>query len=161
MNPIVNFTDFLETVPAFAEFDAAELVVLGQAMVVDYYPDEYVFIGEEQRGENMFVVVEGEVVATHKRLKMRGIEVMERLGPGDLFGLVELIDHHYAWATYRAVGAVTVASLPAAAFELLFTAHTPIAHHFQGLIALQLARDLRVCIQDLVASFAKETAVEG
>ena len=158
MNPITDFTDFLETVPAFAEFDAAELAVLEQAMLVDQYPDEYVFIGEERRGENMFVVVEGEVVATHKRLKMRGIEVIERLGPGDLFGLVELIDHRYTWATYRAVGPVTVASLPAIAFELLFTAHTPIAHHFQGIIALQLARDLRACIHDLVTSFTKDDA---
>lgn len=146
-----DFGDFLQSVPALAEFEPAELAILEHAMVVGDYPGGHEFIGEDARAQAMYLIVEGEVVATHRRIKLRGVDVIERLGPGDLFGLVALIDHAHEWATYRAVGPVRAASLPYNAFELLFTANAPIAHHFQDLIALQLARDLRACIQTIAA----------
>lgn len=148
----INFANFLQTVPAFAEFSPQELEVLEQAMVVGEYPDGYEFIGEERRARNMFLIVEGQVIATHRRSKVRGLDVMERLGPGDIFGLVALIDHRPGWATYLAAGPVTAAYLPANAFELLFTANAPLAYRFQSLIATQLVRDLRACASDLMAA---------
>jgi CRP-like cAMP-binding protein len=147
-----EFGDFLQKVPVFAEFGPAELSALEQAMTVDRYPDGHVFISENERGEYLFLIIEGTVVATHKRLNIRGIDTVERLGSGDLFGILSLIDNGYSWATYRAAEPVKVASLPLSAFELLFTAHAPIAHHFQNLIAMQLARDLRACARSLMAT---------
>ncbi|MDX1656646.1 MAG: hypothetical protein R3310_15670, partial [Candidatus Competibacteraceae bacterium] len=47
---------------------------------------------------------------------------------------------------YRALGPVTAASLPMGAFELLYTAHAPLARHFQDLIARQLVRDWHHCV---------------
>jgi CRP-like cAMP-binding protein len=150
----INFGDFLQSVPTFAEFRPQELAVLEQAMVVDEYPDGYEFIAEDQRDLAVFLIIEGEVVASHRRARLRGIDVYEHLGPGDLFGLVGLIDHRPEWATYRAVGPVTAASLPYNVFDLLFTANAPIAYHFQYLIALQLAHDLRNCARTLAEEFA-------
>jgi CRP/FNR family cyclic AMP-dependent transcriptional regulator len=151
---MTNFGEFLQRIPTFAEFGPQEVAVLEKAMVVDQYPDGYEFIGEDKRGQATFLIVEGEVVATHRRIKLRGYDVYEHLGPGDLFGLVGLIDHRPEWATYRAVGPVTAASLPYNVFDLLFTADAPIAHHFQYLIALQLAHDLRNCARTLAEEFA-------
>jgi CRP-like cAMP-binding protein len=144
-----DFNDFLQRVPVFAEFGPGELSALERAMTVDRYPDGHVFIGETEPGESLFLIIEGRVIATHKRLNIRGMDVVEHLEPGELFGIISLIDNGPSWATYRAAGAVTAASLPIGAFELLFTAHAPIAHHFQNLIAMQLARDLRTCAKTL------------
>lgn len=152
MNLETNFSDFLQTVPALAEFRPEELTIFEQAMVVEQFPDGYEFISEDKRNENMYLVIQGEVIATHKRAKRRGKDIIERLGPGDLFGLVALIDHRPAWATYRAVGEVTAAFLPVNAFALLFTAEAPLAQHFQNLIAVQLVRDLRACAHALTAA---------
>ncbi len=150
-----RFGDFLQSVPILAEFEAQELAVLEQAMVLRAYPDGHTFVGEDKRGSEIFLLVEGEVVATHKRAVLRGQDIYEHLRPGDLFGLVALVDHRREWATYRAVGPVSAASLPYNVFELLFTANAPIAHHFQHLIALQLAHDLRACARTLANSFAE------
>lgn len=154
MTTTTDFAEFLQTVPAFAEFSSGDLAVLERAMVVAEYPDGHEFIGEEQRASNVYLLVKGTVVVTHRRGQMRGMELIERLGPGDLFGLVALIDHRPEWATYRAAGAVTVAHLPANAFDLLFTANAPLAYHFQGLVAVQLVHDLRACVRDLEVMFA-------
>ncbi|MDQ2696658.1 MAG: cyclic nucleotide-binding domain-containing protein [Pseudomonadota bacterium] len=155
MNAQTDFINFLQTVPTFAEFRPAELAVLNQAMIVDEYPDGHIFVGENRRGGAVYLIVEGKVVATHKRARMRGVDIYEELGPGDLFGLVSLIDHRHEWATYRAVGPVVAASLPYNVFDLLFTANAPIAHHFQNLIALQLAHDLRACAEALAEEFIR------
>lgn len=154
---MTHFGEFLQTVPTFAEFQPQELKVLEQAMVVDQYPDGHEFIGEDKRAQAIFLVVEGKVVATHRRSHLRGIDVYEYLGPGDLFGLVALLDHRPEWATYRAAGLVTAAYLPYNVFDLLFTANAPIAYHFQYLTALQLAHDLRKCAQTLTEEFAGNT----
>jgi CRP-like cAMP-binding protein len=150
MNSDSRFAEFLQSVPALAEFGPQELDILEQALIVDQYPDGHEFFGEDKRGASLYLIIEGKVIATHRRLQLRGLDIFERLGPGDLFGLVALIDHRPAWATYRAEGIVTAASLPVTAFELLFTADAPIAHHFQNLIAMQLVRDLRRCVRILM-----------
>ncbi|MDQ2697084.1 MAG: Crp/Fnr family transcriptional regulator [Pseudomonadota bacterium] len=153
MNVKTDFGIFLQNIPTFADFGPAELAVLEQAMTVAGYPDGHMFLSEEKPGESMYLIVAGEVIATHRRANQRGLDVYERLGPGDVFGLIALIDHQRGWATYKAVGEVTAASLPASAFELLFSANAPIAHHFQSLIALQLVRDLRACADFLTKEF--------
>ena len=155
---ISDFDDFLQNVPAFAEFGQEEIAMLEKAMSVEEFPDGYEFIGEDQRGESMFLIIDGEVVATHRRSQIRGRDMIERLGPGDLFGLVALIDHRPTWATYRAKGRVIAASLPTNAFRLLFTADAPLGHHFQSLIAVQLVRDLRACAHALMRVFADKQA---
>ena len=119
-------------------------------MTVDQYADGYEFIGEARRGESMFLIVEGTVIASHRRSTIRGMDIIERLGPGDLFGLVALIDSRPNWATYRALGPVTAASLPVNAFDLLFTADAPIAHQFQYLIAILVFQGAAFRQDDLI-----------
>jgi len=145
----MNFSEFLQTVPQFAEFTQPELEALEKAMTVKRYPDGHVFLQEGERGDSMYLIVEGEVLVTRKHKLERGIDVLERVGPGDIFGLVSLIDNGRRSATCTTAGEVTAASLPYSAFRLLFRANAPIAHHFQYLIARQLAHDARVFNQGL------------
>ena len=70
-----------------------------------------------------------------------GYPVARNLGPGDMFGVISLIDPGKCTATCTADTCVTVASLPRHAVMLLMQNHAPLATHFQQLVADQLARD--------------------
>jgi CRP-like cAMP-binding protein len=65
------------------------------------------------------------------------------MGPGEIFGLIGLIDHVRRTATCTAAGPVVVASLPSSAFTFLYTMHASLGYCFQRLVAVQLARDAR------------------
>lgn len=148
----MNFIKFLNTVPEFSEFKQRELETLEKAMSVNNYNDAHVFIEEGKRAHIMYLIIEGEVIVSRRHYQERGIYELERLGPGDLFGLVSLIDHGRRTATCTAQGPVTIATLPRSAFELLFYAQAPIALHFQKLIVHQLANDMRIYTQVMVDS---------
>lgn len=139
----MTISEFLVANPLFDSFSRPEIEVLEKAMATASYPDGHVFIKEGQRGDACYLVLEGEVQITRASKNERSPEQVRLLGPGELFGLIALIDHGKRAATCKAVGEVTAASLPPAAFDLLFQSDAPIAHHFQFVIARQLARDLR------------------
>ena len=154
----MNFSEFLDTVPSFAEFTQQELAVLEQALVVSEFPDGHVFFREGEAADSMYLVVAGEVVATRRRPEMRRPIVLDRLNAGELFGLVSLIDHRPHIMTCTAVGETTVATLPRIAFELLYKANANVGYHFQKLIARQLVHDLRVYSQALRESITNSTS---
>jgi CRP/FNR family transcriptional regulator, cyclic AMP receptor protein len=145
----MNFSEFLLSVPQFANFTQPELEVLEKAMIVRDYADGHVFMKEGERGDAMYLIIEGEVVVSRKHKLERGVDVLEKMGRGDMFGLISLVDNGRRSATCTAVGKTAVASLPYSAFRLLFRANAPIAHHFQYLIARQLAHDARIYNQGL------------
>ncbi|MDQ2695263.1 MAG: cyclic nucleotide-binding domain-containing protein [Pseudomonadota bacterium] len=139
----MSFAEFLNTVPAFEGFSPEDLLVLDRTMVVQDFPDGHVFIQEGKYADAMYLVVRGEVVVTRRRPGRLDSEVLNRLGPGDVFGLVGLIDHGPRSASCRAAGPVQAACLPYGAFELLFKGNTHIRYRFQRLIARQLVHDIR------------------
>jgi CRP-like cAMP-binding protein len=139
----MKFSEFLLTVPAFREFSQAELDALEKALVVENYPDGYEFTREGKRADSLHLVIEGKVEATQRRHWDKGVDVIETFGPGDMFGLIALIDHARRSASCTAVGPVKVASLIRSAFMLLYESNAPIALHFQTMVARQLAHDIR------------------
>jgi CRP-like cAMP-binding protein len=102
-----------------------------------------VFSREGERAERMYLVIEGDVDVTRRRLLQRGYDNLKTIRSGELFGLVSLIDSNTHSATCTANGAVTVAYLPRSAFDLLFKTHARIGRHFQLLVAQQLVHDMR------------------
>ena len=72
-----------------------------------------------------------------------GFKLDKNMGPGEIFGLIGLMDHKKRSATCTATGPATVAKLPWSAFDMLCTSHARLAFHFQHYIAGQLARDAR------------------
>ncbi len=153
-----DFKSFLETVPAFSEFSREELEMLEKAMVVESFDAGHVFVAEGRPADRVYLLVDGTVEVTRERVLRRGFDVLKTVSPGELFGLVSLIDHRDHSATCSAVGAVTVAYLPRSAFELLFRAHARVGWHFQKLIAQQLVHDLRT-YTGLLAQRAAERSV--
>ena len=154
----MNFADFLDTVPSFKDFERHELAMLEHAMIVDDYSDHHVFFREGETADLMYLIVEGVVEATRHRPEGRGYMILDRLTNGELFGLVSLIDHRPHIVTCTAIGRTTVASLPRAAFELLYKANANVGFHFQKLIARQLVHDLRTYSKALRENLSAQPA---
>lgn len=153
----MNFSEFLDTVPTFEGFNRQELDLLEQAMVVKDFPDGHVFIQEGRRADAMYLLVEGEVTVTCRRPEGFGHDAIGRIRPGELFGLVALIDHGPRGATCKASGPVRAALLPSNAFELLFKGKSHIKYRFQQLIARQLVHDIRAAISSLTERVAGQS----
>ncbi len=131
----------LQQNPCFARLGPDHLDALESAFVVTDHPDGTVLARQGERGGAIFFVVVGEVevsrVHDHER---RDLAV---LGPGELFGLLALVDQEPRAATCTARGPVTVATLHEVAATRLFHARAPIACAFQRALAMQLAHDFR------------------
>lgn len=139
----MNLSHFLRTCPTFEPLTSFDLQVLDQAMRVQRYPNGHEFMREGERGDTMYVIIEGSVLVTQKNMEAEGFDVIHVMKVGDVFGLIALIDHDKRSATCTAASEVTAASLPSSAFQLLYHANAPIAQHFQYCIARQLAHDVR------------------
>jgi len=139
----MDITEFLVSNPSFSGFSASELDALARALMVAHYPDGHVFMKEGKRGDAVFMIVDGKVAVTRLNRRTRTVEHLHTMTKGEWFGLIALIDHGTRTATCTAVGDVTVASMPVGAFDLLYQSDAPIAHHFQYLVARQLAHDMR------------------
>ncbi len=135
---------FLRVHRDFAAFPAAEHAVLEGLLTPHDYPRGYVFMREGEHGEAMYLVLDGQVLVTRGRLADGAPRIICALGPGEMFGLIALIDRGPRSATCTAMSEVQAAALPADAFAALFAADAPLAHRFQTLIARQLASDLRL-----------------
>jgi len=147
----MTFLEFLSGVPVFSDFTQDEIHLLEQTMMVKDYPQGQVFAKEGKTGNSLHLVVEGEVVITRES-KEHGIDILQRLAPGDLFGLVSLVDQGPRSASCTAATHTKVASLPRSAFELLYKSHDRLGYHFQHMIARQLVHDSRAYSQALKSS---------
>ncbi len=148
----MELIEVLQTVPEFAELSNDELEALDHAMVVKDFPDGHELITEGVPADDFYLLVEGEVAITHKKITGRGVIDIMHLGPGEIFGLIALIDRGRRSATVKAVGPVRVATLPRAAFNLLYEANSPIAYHFQHIVTRQLMHDFRQLIKVMRAA---------
>jgi len=137
----VSVEDLLRTLPHFDTLARDEIDALSSALDVRDYPDGHVFVREGDRGDTIFLLVEGNVQVSRDRHGAR--QELNRMKPGDLFGLVALVDDSPRSATCRAVGKVKVGALPKSVVSILFHQRAPIAYAFQLALATQLARDFR------------------
>ena len=155
----MNVAELLRTCSQLQDLPAADLDALAAAVSIIKAPDGQVFVQEGDRGDGCYIVLEGKVGISHEHA--RGGADFKTLGPGELFGLVALIDHGPRSASCRAVGAASVAWLSAAAFELLHSGSPSVALHFRKLVARQLARDVRVFNGVLVAAMVDNHPDDG
>jgi CRP-like cAMP-binding protein len=143
-NKYRELKDCLLTSSAFVDFTQDDIDALTHAMSIDEHPDGYGFINEGDRGESLYMLVQGKVQVTRQSYNKKGTEFIEYFKKGALFGLISLIDNGKRSANCQAYGRVTVASLPQSAFVLLCNSNSNLSQRFQFLIARQLARDTRV-----------------
>ncbi len=139
----MDLAEFLQCESTFADFTQAELAVLERALRVDRFPPGRVLLKEGQKDANLFILMEGEIQVSRKRTSGRGIDDLGTIRPGEVFGVQSLIDDHPRYSSCRTITAVTTASLPKTAFNLLYNSHLALAEHFQYMVARQLVRQLR------------------
>jgi CRP-like cAMP-binding protein len=137
----MNIAERLAGCSQLSELSTDEIGALAASVAILHGDDGHVFIAEGDRGDACYIVLEGAVAVSHEHA--RGGAPFKKLGPGEMFGIVALIDHGPRSATCRAVGRTTVAQLSAAAFQLLHTGSPSLVLHFRKLVARQLARDAR------------------
>ncbi len=133
--------NFIKTLPAFEALNDAEAENLSRALRVEDFPDRHVFVRQNDRGTELFLLIEGEVSVQHYDTSGHSHE-LKRLKSGELFGMLSLSDRHPATASCIAAGPVKVASLPLSAYQLLYQTSAPIGYHFLFAVAHQMAHDL-------------------
>lgn len=139
----------LESTAEFKNLRPEELAGVEAVMTAKVYPDGHVFVREGEPGDALYLIVEGEVIAT-RRDAAGNNDILARLGPGDLFGLLALIDEGPRAATCTAFGEVVAAVLPRRRFQQLYRSQAPAAYTFQFMVARQLVRDVRAMNEALV-----------
>jgi CRP-like cAMP-binding protein len=126
-----------------------ELKVLEKSMVVKDYPDGYAFKREKQQENAFYLILEGEVEVAHEKGTESGLQHITCMKSGSLLGLHGLIGHFRSIVFCCAKGPVKAAHLPKTAFDLLFQYNTQLPHHFQMIVARQLASDYRNIVKEL------------
>jgi CRP/FNR family transcriptional regulator, cyclic AMP receptor protein len=137
----------LHTMPRFESLPPATLSDLATALEErSYRPGQYIVFEDDPR-HGLFVILEGRVRLARTAADGRE-QVLDIVGPGELFNLVPLVDVGPAPATARAMAPTRCFHLPAAALPRLLAAHSDLALLLLRDLAAQV-RDLAVLLEDL------------
>lgn len=134
---------FLKCHSLFKHLAEHDLDALAHAIYIEEFPAEHVLVQEGKLGKELYILVEGEIKVTHYNPLSGELEELKIIMPGEMFGLLSLVDHLPAAATCVAHGPVKVGILPHTGYNFLSKSVAPIALGFQLAVAGQLASDLR------------------
>jgi NADH dehydrogenase len=121
---------------------------LGQSASLsrEHFEPHQIIFRQGDRGDRLYIVVDGEV----EMLKHE--QRLARIGPGECFGEMALVNESPRMATARTVTKVNLLSLDRATFNALFASHPPLRSMFQMLIDQRLrvaADDAQTDVPDL------------
>jgi NADH dehydrogenase len=97
-----------------------------------FEPHEIIF-RQGDRGDRLYVIVEGEVELFQEEAG-HAPSLLARLGAGECFGEMALVNDRPRMATARSVTRVNLLSVDRQAFGALFAYHPPLRRMFEGLI---------------------------
>lgn len=141
--------NFLQHVPVMAGLDEAAVRFLTDLATEESYAAGTVVIGEGEHGNRMFFIFSGQVEV----IKCQGTPeavILAKLGPGEFFGEMSLVESVVRSASVVTVGEVTVCTLKGTDFHRLYR-HRPDQY---GIVMLNLARDLARRLRLLDEKFA-------
>jgi NADH:ubiquinone reductase (H+-translocating) len=101
-----------------------------------FEPREVIF-RQGDRGDLLYIVVDGEVEMVKQEPGQADL-VLGRLGPGECFGEMALVNENARMATARTLTGVNVLTIDREAFNALFAYHAPLRGMFQQLIDKRL-----------------------
>jgi CRP-like cAMP-binding protein len=111
----------LAAVPIFSGCSKRELAIIARASKVVVHKDGTVIAREGERGIGLFLILEGRCLVTI------GGKTKAKLGPGDFFGEVALLDGGPRTATVTAASAVKLVGITGWVFRGLLMEHPSIA----------------------------------
>lgn len=141
----------LASTPLFSALNARELRQVLQVTEVEQYIDRQVIVREGEQGEQLYIVLSGQVEV------MRSGAPVARLDPGEHFGEMALIRNQPRSASARAMGPTQLMIIHRKDFfEILRTEHrlaVKLLWQFTGVLANRLAettRNLGIAREELV-----------
>lgn len=150
----MSLREILAGSPRFAGVEPGVLESIAGACVERSYADGQLVAAEGEHGDEMVVIVSGSIRVHRKSADGREID-LATLGPGDLAGLLALVDLAPRRASCSARGSATVGVLTKTAFDQLCERDAALACALRLAVARQLVRDARA-LND-----ALRDAVEG
>lgn len=106
----------------------------------EHFESRQVVFREGDRGDRLYVVVDGEVEVV-KRVQGREEVVVRRLGAGDVFGEIALVTDSPRTATVRSATAANLLAVDRDAFQALFGNVPPLRAFFEQLIETRVGAD--------------------
>jgi len=103
------------------------------SLLREHYEPSQIIFREGDRGDRLYIVVDGEVEMLRHDGQQRE-QKLARLGPGECFGEMALINETPRMATARSVSKVNLLSIDRTTFDALFASHPPLRSMFQTLI---------------------------
>jgi len=135
--------NFLKSQSVFTDLSDRDLDALAHALEIQRYPDGHTIIQEGLSGKKLYLLVEGRVNVAQYNHETGLMEHINLVQPGELFGLLSLIDQFPTSASCISAGPVKIGVLQHNAYNLLSHSSAPIALGFQLAMAKQLASVLR------------------
>lgn len=135
--------NFIKSHSVFQGLSDRDLDALAHAFMIKEYADGQGIIQEGKSGKELYLLVEGRVKVAHYNPVDGALEELKQLSPGEIFGLLSLVDRLPSAASCIAVGPVKVGVLQRSGYDMLARSASPIALGFQLAVARQLASDLR------------------
>ena len=124
--------ELLERVPLFAGCSKRELQTVAGALKEVHHREGRVIAREGETGIGFFVIAEGTAAVTV------GGRPRAKLGPGDFFGEISLLDHGPRTATVTAATPIRLLGLTAWAFKGLVQQHPRIALNMLKVVAARV-----------------------
>lgn len=134
-------TDTLAADRNLASLSEADRGALADAMTVRDFADGDVLAREHEAGDTLYLVLDGQIVISAAPSGVS--QELGRLGPGEWFGLLAVLDDEPRSATATAAGPVQVAALSRADYFRLCDQGDDLAVGLQLTLGAQLARDFR------------------
>ena len=132
-----SLENFLHHVPVMAGLDDEAIGFLSRLAREEQFAGGTVIIGEGEPGNRMFFLSRGHVTVVKGHGTPQAMP-LTRLGPGEFFGEMSLVESVVRSASVIADDAVTACTLKGADFHRLYR-HRPEQY---GIVMLNLARDL-------------------
>jgi len=140
----------IEGQPLFAEFNSEELTELLDLLDPVFAEDGEVIVKQDDRGDCMYILVEGEARITHRRAgRAIGLGIIR---PGDFFGEIALVDYGPRSADVTALGKCTLLKITQATISALAGVYPTAAFKFLIAVGRILVGRLRASNQRYVDS---------
>ena len=109
----------------------------GASLCREHFEPREIVFRQGDRGDRLYIVVDGEVEMV-KEGPGQPVQLVGRVGPGECFGEMALVNDHPRMATARTVTKVNLLSVDQQTFHALFAYHPPLRRMFETLIEQRL-----------------------